>query len=50
MRSPFLILGIVINQVEHVDGAAGLAETLDATESLFKPRRIPREIRGDQCA
>ena len=38
------VLGVVVNEIEHVHNPAGLAETLDAPESLLESRGIPWEV------
>ena len=46
----FLVLGVVIHEIEHVHGPPRLAEALDPSEALFEPRRIPGQVDIDQRA
>ena len=45
-----LILGVVIDQIEHVHSTPRLAETFDTPQSLFEPRWVPRQVNVDEGA
>ena len=45
-----LVLGIAVNEVEHVDHFAGLAEPPDASEALFQSGGIPWQVNVDERA
>src|SRR5579871_2501153 len=45
-----LVARVVINEVEHVNVAPGLAKPLDATEALLESRWVPRKIDVDESA
>ena len=42
--------GVAVAHVEHVNGVALLADTLDAALALFEAGRVPREVEGDERA
>ena len=40
----------MVNEVQHVHGAAGLAEAFDAAEPLLKAGRVPGQVHVDEGA